>query len=137
MSTFRDFDKAWAEKSSEAPSFKAFGETFVLPKSPPVKLTLVALRAAQKGDPDAEVPPEQVLDIAAMLIGKDNVKVLLDKGMDFEQLGDLVNYAKDAYTSKDDEPDPPTAGTPEPAEPSSPTGDTSKPTSNASTDWIS
>lgn len=137
MSNFVDFDQAWQEASADAPSFRAFGETFTLPKSPPVKLTLVAMRAAQDGNPDAKVGPDKVVDICGMLIGRDSTQALLDKGITFDQLGDVIRFAQQAYVKDKADEGPPGAGTSEPAGPSSPTGDTSKPTSSASTDWIS
>lgn len=138
---FRDFDAAWAEAAAVAPSFKAFGETFTLPKSPPVKLTLLAMRAAQSGDLGADVDPKTILDIAGLLIGRDAVKTLLDRGIDFDQLGDLILFARAAYQADDGEGDdgPGDAADPPvqtPESPSSGTGPPSKPTSDVSTDWI-
>lgn len=134
----KDFDAAWQEQAANAPTFKALGEVFTLPKSPPVKLTLTALRAAQGGDPSAKVAPDRVVDLAGLLIGRDATQRLLDNGVTFDQLGDVVRFAQEAYTAKRaTQPGPPVAGTTESAGPSSPTGDTSKPTSSVSTDWIS
>lgn len=136
---FRDFDQAWAEQARDAPAFKAFGRHFTLPKSPPVKLTLQAMRAAQQGGLDQQASPEAVLDMAALLVGRDTVKELVDAGLTMEQLGDVIRFAHDAYRQQQDDgdgdaDDPPVTGGQD--EPSSPTGEPSKPTSSASTDWI-
>ncbi|MFA9432892.1 MULTISPECIES: hypothetical protein [unclassified Egicoccus] len=139
MGEFVDFDQAWAEQAANAPTFKAFGRTFTLPISPPLKLTLLAMRAAQRADAEAEVDETTVLDSAAALVGRDTVKELLDAGISMDQLGDVVRFAMESYSKRSAgraDTGPPTAGTEQP-EPSSPTGDTSNPTSSGSTDWIS
>lgn len=135
---FRDFDDAWAEAAKDAPGFRAFGRDYILPTSPPIKVTLMAMRSHEDGSASQTMNPEQILDVAGMLIGRSQVQSLLDEGATFEQLSDLIRWAMDVYNSRrgEGEPDPEAPGAGGSPEPSSPTGGHSKPTGSESTGWI-
>lgn len=135
-SKFRDYDAAWAERTDEPIPFgRIYGEDVTLPAKLPAKLALdvVALRD-EHGD-DAEVPPGIVLDIVHQLFTEERVRRWLSAGMDFDQLGELMGDAMDAYFN----PEGDGGGDSPPAKPargrstSSKAGRSSKPTSPANT----
>lgn len=134
QSPWKDFDAAWAEQASDAPRIKAFGREFTLPKSPPVKLLLIIMRARDGGD-DATFSDRQVADMFGLLLGRETANALIDEGVSIEQMEQIITWAQQLYEQQSGgDGDPPVTGGPD--EPSSPTGPPSKPTSPASTDWI-
>ena len=93
---FRDFDAFFSEQKREPVKLKLYGEVHLLPASVPASVILSILRLQEKGE--EEVPPEEIMKIASSLFGKEKLNSWMDKGLDIEQLGQLIQWAMKVYS---------------------------------------
>lgn len=96
MARYKDFDKFYSEHKRENLIFKIFNEQYNLPPSIPAKLMLLIMR----NDKKEEVSSNAVVDILEGMLGKKQFKKLCDKGMDIEQMEDILKWASEAYGNK-------------------------------------
>ena len=94
---YKDFDDAWQEKEQEGPTFKAYGEEYELPPSPPATLVLSMNRLMKKHGAEANIPDSELLGMATKLLGEDNLDELCDKGMTVDEMADLIQWANSIY----------------------------------------
>ena len=102
---YKDFDDAWQEKKKEGPTFKAYGEEYELPSSPPATLVLSMNRLMKKHGAEANIPDSELLDMATKLLGEENIDELCDNGMTVDQMADLIQWANSIYFSGQQEQD--------------------------------
>lgn len=93
---FRDFDAFFSEQKREPVKLKLFGEIHLLPPSVPASVIFSILRLQEKGE--EEVPPEEIMKIASSLFGKEKLNSWMDKGLDIEQLSQLIQWAMEVYS---------------------------------------
>lgn len=93
---FRDFDAFFSEQKREPVKLKLYGEVHLLPASVPASVIFSILRLQEKGE--EEVPPEEIMKIASSLFGKEKLNSWMDKGLDIEQLGQLIQWAMEVYS---------------------------------------
>lgn len=93
---FKDFDAFFSEQKREPVKLKLYGEVHLLPASLPASVILSLIRLQEKGE--EEVPPEEVIKIASSLFGKEKLNSWMDKGLDIEQLGQLIQWAMAVYS---------------------------------------
>ena len=96
MGRYRDFDKFYSEHKREPLIFKLFDKQWTLPASIPTKLMLLILRSEKEKNIDEEV----IIDICETMLGKTQFKQLCNKGMDIEQMQDILKWATEAYGNK-------------------------------------
>lgn len=143
-----DFDEAWAEEDAKAPKIRLMGKIYTLPTTMPARLVLFVHRARVGADDNnREMKVTEVKGLVGTLIGTDAVDEIIERGIGFDRLGDVLKRCMDIYrkrnnTNTEDEPGEATA--PTGAAPattgstsSSATGDSSPPTGTASTDETS
>ena len=93
---FKDFDAFFSEQKREPVKLKLYGEIHLLPPSVPASVIFSILRLQEKGE--EEVPPEEIIKIASSLFGKEKLNSWMDKGLDIEQLGQLIQWAMEVYS---------------------------------------
>ena len=102
-SRFKDFDAFFAEQKREPLRFRLFGEEHELPPALPAGVMLEILRlqaeARLRGeDPaTARVPDDAVLRMAEALFGRERLDALVAKGLDVEQMAEIIRWAVQAY----------------------------------------
>jgi hypothetical protein len=97
---FKDFDAAWAEKTSPALSVKVLGKNYTLPAALPVKVVLILARL-KDADPNAPVPPETVIQLLEPFFGEGTLDKWAKAGMDTDQMGDVFKWAMSVYQGLD------------------------------------
>ena len=102
---YKDFDDAWQEKKQEGPIFKAYGEEYELPPSPPATLVLRMNRLMKEHGAEANIPDSALLDMTTKLLGEDNLDELCDQGMTVEEMADLIQWANSIYFGEQQEQD--------------------------------
>ncbi|WP_370422733.1 hypothetical protein AB8O64_30825 [Streptomyces sp. QH1-20] len=110
-----DFDEAWRERKAArvAPRIRVLGKVYTLPPSLPAKLILFAVSARKQGRAaDAQVTAEESFDMLASLLGEANLLDILDRGLEMDDLPDLLGQCQNVYKARQERgPDGP-AGTP-------------------------
>jgi hypothetical protein len=143
---FFDFDAAWAERSAARDVeqraedagpivLTLFGRPWELPSKLPAAGPLAVARLMADGrNVDTDLNDGELLNLATKIIPEEILHRWLGKGMDMEQLGDVIVYVLSKYMGKAGE-DAGEAPAPDGASASSSSnaGDSSKPTSLAST----
>lgn len=94
MVKFKDFDEALEADKKEELQIKVAGKTYKLPATLPARAVLQQMRIAEDG---AEVPFEAVPQWIASLVGQDKLDEMLQNGMSWEQMNDLLNWLMEAY----------------------------------------
>ena len=97
MDKYKDFDDAWQEKKQEGPTFKAYGEEYELPPSPPATLVLRLNRLMKEHGGESQIPQSAMLDMATSLLGEDTLDELSEKGMSVDEMGDIIQWANSVY----------------------------------------
>jgi hypothetical protein len=91
---FKDFDEAIEADKKEELQIKVAGTTYNLPATLPAKAVLQQMRIADDGN---DVPFEAVPQWIASLVGQDKLDEMLENGMSWEQMNDLLNWLMEAY----------------------------------------
>lgn len=100
VNKYKDFDQFYAESKRQHPTLKIFGQVYQLPVALPALLMVRTIRLQKEHGDMASVPPEQLLEMATALFG-DRFDELLEKGLDVEQMGDLISWAMEQYVGGD------------------------------------
>jgi len=98
-----DFDEAWRERKAArvAPRIRLLGKVYTLPPSLPAKLILFAVNARRAGRPAADqVDAEEAFDMLAALLGEDNLVDLLERGLEVDDLPDLLATCQRLYQER-------------------------------------
>lgn len=139
-----DFDEAWAEEDAKAPKIRLMGKIYTLPATMPARLVLFVHRARSGADDaNRDMKVTEVKGLVGTLIGDTAVDEIIERGIGFDRLGDILKRCMDIYrkrntTNNEDEQgeaNAPTGAAPETtgSTSSSNTGDSSSPTGTAST----
>lgn len=108
MSKYKDFDAYWAEQEREPIELRAMGIDLKMPPAMPATILLKVMRAMKEHGSEAAIPVAQQMELLEAAIGKEKLELLCQKGIDIEQLGDLVIWIMEQYTGKNVAP--PTKG---------------------------
>lgn len=95
---YRDFDAFFAEKKREPLVMKIFGEEIKLPPSMPAIVVLKLTRLHKQYGDDAVIPQSELLEMAVSILGEETLQRLCAKGLDIEQLGEIIKWAFAEYT---------------------------------------
>lgn len=91
----KDFDEALKADKKEQLQIKVAGKEYDLPAALPAKTVLTQMRyAGESGD---TVPMNMVPEWIASLVGQDNFDSMLEDGMTWTQMNDLLVYLLEAY----------------------------------------
>ena len=91
----KDFDEALKADKKEQLQIKVAGKEYDLPAALPAKTVLTQMRyAGESGD---TVPTNMVPEWIASLVGQDNFDSMLEDGMTWTQMNDLLVYLLEAY----------------------------------------
>lgn len=91
----KDFDEALKADKKEQLQIKVAGKEYNLPAALPAKTVLTQMRyAGESGD---TVPMNMVPEWIASLVGQDNFDSMLEDGMTWTQMNDLLVYLLEAY----------------------------------------
>jgi hypothetical protein len=113
-----DFDEAWRERKAArvAPRIRVLGKVYTLPASLPAKLILFAVSAKKNGRPaHDQVTAEEAFDMLSALLGEENLLDLLNRGLEMDDLPDLLGTCQQVYQKRAEQPSgnvvalPPTA----------------------------
>lgn len=98
-----DFDASWAERRANCPRVRILGDIYTLPPVMPAKLVLFAYRA-RRGEDDMgrDVGIDEMLGMFNTLLGAESLQHLLDKGIGFEELGEVMQRCMAAYRNRDE-----------------------------------
>lgn len=89
----RDFDEAYKADKEKILQIKVAGKTYDLPATLPARTVLAQMRYAN----ESTVPMEMLPDWIASLVGKENFDQMLDDGMTWDQMNDLLQYLLEEY----------------------------------------
>lgn len=91
---FRDFDAFWKEQQKEPVVLQVFGEEHELPAGLPAPLFL---RAAKLMEDNSEASIMDVWNLATDLFGKDRMERWSEKGLQMDQVLDLMRWTIGEY----------------------------------------
>ena len=94
MAEFKDFDEAIQADKEENVQFKVAGREYTLPATLPAKVVLTQMRYTSEGN---EIPMNVLPDWISSLVGDSNFDQMLEDGMTWEQMNDLLSYLLEAY----------------------------------------
>lgn len=148
MARFHDFDAATDERDTEANDpvvVKKFGQRWELPGKMPAAVPLRVARWLADGRSDDDLTEGETLTLAADVIPAEILNAWLAKGLDLEELAEIVGWVVQQYADRDNEAaedapgeaTAPTTGAAAPSNSSSNDGPSSKPTSPANTGSLS
>jgi hypothetical protein len=98
-----DFDEAWRERKAArtAPRIRVLGKVYTLPASLPAKLILFAVTAKKHGRPASDqVTAEEAFDMLSALLGEENLLDLLNRGLEMDDLPDLLGTCQQVYQKR-------------------------------------
>ena len=91
----KDFDEAIEADKKEKLQIKVAGKQYELPSTLPARTVLTQMRyAGESGD---TVPMNMVPEWIASLVGQENFDSMLDDGMTWNQMNELLVYLLEAY----------------------------------------
>lgn len=96
MANVKDFDAFWAEQNQEKIPFKIFGQTEYLPPSLPALMVLKMVKI-QKEYGNKNLPEAEMFDLATSIFGEGKVEEWSKKGLNVDQLIDLIEWAMEQY----------------------------------------
>lgn len=96
-----DFDALWAEHRAKAPKIKVFGKVYEL--SPTMPAQVIVFYERHHATPEHKFGPDQILEMLGALIGEENLRELMAKGLGMEEFQDLLRYCMRAYRIGEDE----------------------------------
>ena len=89
----KDFDEAYKAEADEKLQIKVAGKTYDLPATLPARTVLAQMRYAN----ESTVPMEYLPDWIASLVGQENFDQMLEDGMTWDQMNDLLVYLLEEY----------------------------------------
>ena len=91
----KDFDEAIEADKKEKLHIKVAGKQYELPSTLPARTVLTQMRyAGESGD---TVPMNMVPEWIASLVGQENFDSMLDDGITWNQMNELLVYLLEAY----------------------------------------
>lgn len=93
MEKFKDFDEALEADNLEKLQMKVAGKTYDLPATLPAKAVLSQMKMAEEGTQDLS----SIADWVESIVGKDNFNSMLDDGIGWEKLNDILVWLLEAY----------------------------------------
>ena len=91
----KDFDEALKADKQEILQIKVAGKTYDLPATLPARTVLTQMRfAGESGD---TVPMDALPEWIASLVGQENFDQMLEDGMTWNQMNDLLVYLLESY----------------------------------------
>jgi hypothetical protein len=104
MSRYKDFDAAIAERKRrekrEPLSFTLGGKKFELPDELPAIIPLTAARLKRDYGNDADIPESELISLATALFGS-QLDAILATGVSTPDLGELIQWTIEEYTTPD------------------------------------
>lgn len=98
-----DFDEAWRERKAArvAPRIRVLGKVYTLPHSLPAKLILFAVATRKNGRAaDDQVSAEEAFDMLSALFGEENLVDILNRGLEMDDLPDLLANCQQVYQKR-------------------------------------
>ena len=95
-----DFAEAWRERKAArvAPRIRVLGKVYTLPPSLPAKLILFAVSARRKERAAEDlVTAEEAFDMLSALLGEANLLDILERGLEIDDLPDLLAQCQQVY----------------------------------------
>ena len=89
---YRDFDAMWSERESQTISIRVVGRDYDISGKLPASVALRIARMRSSGGDNAVMSNVDVSEMAEMVLGKINLDQMLADGIDFDQLGDVLQY---------------------------------------------
>lgn len=89
----KDFDEAYKADKNKKLQIKVAGKEYDLPATLPARTVLAQMRYAK----ESTVPMEYLPEWIASLVGKDNFDQMLEDGMTWDQMNDLLVYLLEQY----------------------------------------
>lgn len=129
---FADFDAAFAERDAKPLLIRLYGRMWELPGVMPAEVPLKLARYMADGRGEDELNEPEKFDLAAALVPSDTLQAWMAKGLDAEQLGQILLWVLRQYHSPEGG-DGPELAAPVTGPSSSDTGVSSPPTSDANT----
>lgn len=143
---FRDFDAAFAEQQLPPVELKLHGRVWQLPGALPSAAVLIVARwvnagRAQPGSPAPELTNAELMGLAEAMVPAETLRAWQAKGLDIDQLGEIVEWLFEQYRDQIQEAFAPGGGVAPPTEETASTSSTSpsdggassRPTSTGST----
>ena len=96
---YKDFDSFFEEQERKPLTFKMFGEEHELPPAMPAAIMLKMARLQQEKGKDEDISEDQMASMAVDLLGDKLFEELCSKGLDLEQLEELIKWATEQYTN--------------------------------------
>ena len=91
----KDFDEALKADKQETLQIKVAGKQYELPATLPARTVLTQMRfAGESGD---TVPMDALPEWIASLVGQENFDQMLEDGMTWNQMNDLLVYLLESY----------------------------------------
>jgi len=91
----KDFDEAIKADKQEKLQIKVAGKQYELPATLPARTVLTQMRySGESGD---TVPMDMIPEWIASLVGQENFDQMLEDGMTWNQMNDLLVYLLEAY----------------------------------------
>jgi len=89
----KDFDEAYKADKKEKLQIKVAGKTYDLPATLPARTVLAQMRYAG----EEAVPIDMIPEWIASLVGQDNFDQMLEDGITWDQMNDLLTYLLQEY----------------------------------------
>ncbi|MGM0437493.1 MAG: hypothetical protein ACQEQD_04405 [Bacillota bacterium] len=100
-----DFDAYREEKENDKLIIKAFDEELELPPSPRLSIMEKLLELRNKKGDEADIPEQEIFVMLENLLGKEQLRKLIDNGVTTEEAEWLLMQIWQQYNSTDDEED--------------------------------
>jgi hypothetical protein len=117
---YKNFDAAWEESKGKPLIVTVFENDYELPPKLPASVVMRVVRLKNRGRKEADLTREEIIEFAADMIPKDMLDQWLGKGMDTDQLAEIILWAFRQYQGGSDagEVPAPTTGANPTSEPS-------------------
>lgn len=94
MAKYKDFDEAIEADKKEDVQLKVAGKVYTLPATLPARTVLTQMRYATEGQ---EIPMNVLPEWISSLVGNDNFNQMLDDGMTWEQMNEVLAFLLETY----------------------------------------
>jgi hypothetical protein len=108
-SRFKDFDQYFAEMQREPLRLRIFGEEHELPPAIPASVVLSFHRLQQR-DRAEDVGDTELLELFGAVFGQERVERWFGRGLDVEQMVELLSWAMEQYGAGQPAPKAPRPG---------------------------
>lgn len=96
-----DFDALWSEHRAKAKKIRALGTVYTL--APVMPASVVVFYQRHRSTPDHKFGADEILEMLGALLGEDNLKELLAKGLGLGEFEDLLKHCMRVYSLGEDE----------------------------------